>query len=198
MPRPFRRATLVAVAVLAFGLLAWPAAASNGSHGFLSLFPPKPPRDAVATTVHIEQHGVDTDPAACGDYGVEWATNLQADVTTYRDAQGRRLQQKVEVTEDNTVKNTATGLTLRDGPIRFTQTTTYDPATNLRQRIYINGVSVLVVRKHHWPLIDAGPLVIDGQTGRILASVGPHPVRELLDGSFDTSLALPAFCDILE
>ena len=110
MPRPFRRATLVAVAVLALGLLAWPAAASNGSHGFLSLFPPKPPKDAVATTVHIEQHGVDTDPAACGDYGVEWATNLQADVTTYRDAQGRRLQQKVEITEDNTVKNTVTGL----------------------------------------------------------------------------------------
>jgi hypothetical protein len=28
-------------------------------------------------------------------------------------------------------------------------------------------------------------------------SAGPHPVRELLDGSFNIRRALPAFCDIL-
>jgi hypothetical protein len=40
-------------------------------------------------------------------------------------------------------------------------------------------------------------LEVDGQTGEILFSAGPHPVRELLDGSFNINLALPAFCDIL-
>ena len=108
---------------------------------------------------------MDTDLTACGDYGVEWATNLQADITTYRDELGRRVQQVVEITEDNTVKNTVTGLTLRDGPVHFTQTTTYDPATNLRQKIYINGVSVLVTREGYPTLIDTGPLVIDGRPG---------------------------------
>ncbi|HXV94966.1 MAG TPA: hypothetical protein VD695_00310 [Gaiellaceae bacterium] len=46
-------------------------------------------------------------------------------------------------------------------------------------------------------LLDAGHLLIDGQTGRILFSAGPHPVRGLLDGSFNIGLALPGFCDIL-
>ena len=194
MRRPSPRVTSAAVAAVALGLLAWPAAASDGG----SPIAPKPPQGSTSTTVHIEQQGVDTDPAACGDYGVEWATNLQADITTYRDELGRRVQQVVEITEDNTVKNTVTGLTLRDGPVHFTQTTTFDPATNLREKIYINGVSVHVTRPGYPSLIDTGPLVIDGRTGVILDSRGQHPVRELLDGSFDISLALPAFCDILE
>ena len=46
-------------------------------------------------------------------------------------------------------------------------------------------------------LVDTGHLVIDGQTGEILVSAGPHPIRELLDGSFNINLALPGFCDIL-
>jgi hypothetical protein len=28
-------------------------------------------------------------------------------------------------------------------------------------------------------------------------AAGPHPVRELLDGSFNITLALPGFCEIL-
>jgi hypothetical protein len=54
------------------------------------------------------------------------------------------------------------------------------------------------VRRGNERLVDRGPILIDGQTGEILWSAGPHPARELMDGSFDISLALPAFCDILE
>ena len=93
------------------------------------------------------EHGRDTDPAACGDYGVEWDIDLHAVNWTFFDDQGRRVKLVQHVTEDNTVRNTVTGLTLRGG--------------------------------------------------RILWSAGSHPVRELLDGSFNIRRALPAFCDIL-
>jgi hypothetical protein len=53
------------------------------------------------------------------------------------------------------------------------------------------------VRRDDQRLVDRGPILIDGQTGEILFSAGPHPIRELLDGSFDINLALPGFCDIL-
>jgi hypothetical protein len=46
-------------------------------------------------------------------------------------------------------------------------------------------------------IVDRGPILIDGQTGEILWSAGPHPLRELMDGSFETRLVLPGFCDIL-
>ena len=55
----------------------------------------------------------------------------------------------------------------------------------------------MTVRRGDEHLVDRGPILIDGQTGRILFSAGPHPVRRLLDGSFDILRALPAFCDIL-
>ncbi|HSE80258.1 MAG TPA: hypothetical protein VLA87_01045 [Gaiellaceae bacterium] len=47
------------------------------------------------------------------------------------------------------------------------------------------------VRRDGERLIDTGYLEVDGQTGEILFSAGPHPVRELLDGSFNINLALP-------
>lgn len=100
------------------------------------------------------------------------------------------------VREDNTITNTLTGLTLREGPDNFIQTTTFDPETGLRELIFIVGTSVNV-RRGNERLVDRGPILIDGQTGRILWSAGPHPLREFLDGSFDISLALPGFCNIL-
>jgi hypothetical protein len=137
-----------------------------------------------------------TDAAACGDYGVEWDINLTADVTTFFDREGRRVKVVAHLREDNTVENTVTGLSLRDGPVNFVQTTTFDADTGQRERIFIVGTSVNVRRGHQW-LVDRGPILIDGQTGEILFSAGPHPLRELMDGSFDISLALPGFCDIL-
>jgi hypothetical protein len=66
----------------------------------------------------------------------------------------------------------------------------------VRELITIAGTSVNVKRGNE-RLLDIGFLMIDGQTGKILFSAGPHPVRELLDGSFNINLALPGFCDIL-
>jgi hypothetical protein len=137
-----------------------------------------------------------TNPAACGSYGVSWSIDLQAESTTFFDQEGRRTRLVQHISEDNTVTNTVTGLTLRDGPVNFTQTNYFDPETGRRTLIAISGVSVNVVRGDE-RLLDAGHLLIDGQTGQILFSAGPHPVRELLDGSFNIGLALPGFCDIL-
>ena len=144
----------------------------------------------------ITQHNVVSDPAACGTYGVEWDINLTADITTFFDAEGRRTKVVAHIREDNTVRNTVTDLTLRDAPVNFVQTTTFDPETGLRERIFIVGTSVNV-RRGDERLVDRGPILIDGQTGEILFSAGPHPIRELLDGSFDIRRALPGFCEIL-
>jgi hypothetical protein len=137
-----------------------------------------------------------TNPTACGSYGVSWSINLTADNWTFFDRQGRRTKLVQHIREDNTVTNTVTGLTLRDGPVNFVQTNIFDPETGLRELITIAGTSVNVKRGNE-RLLDTGFLVIDGQTGEILFSAGPHPVRELLDGSFNINLALPGFCDIL-
>jgi hypothetical protein len=121
---------------------------------------------------------------------------VHTDNWTFFDDQGRRVKLVQHITEDNTVRNTVTGLTLPDSPVDFVQTSTFDPETGLRRHIFVVGTSV-TVRRGHEHLVDRGPILIDGQTGRILWSAGPHPVRRLLDGSFDIRRALPAFCDIL-
>ncbi len=137
-----------------------------------------------------------TNPTACGSYGVTWNIDLTADIWTFRDDQGRTTKVVQHIREDNTVVNTVTGLTLRDGPVNFVQTNFFDPETGIRELITIAGVS-LNVRRGNERLLDAGFLAIDGQTGEILFAAGPHPVRQLLDGSFNINLALPGFCEIL-
>jgi hypothetical protein len=148
------------------------------------------------TMTETDVQVVHTDPTACGDYGVEWNIDLHAVNWTFFDEAGRRVKLVQHITEDNTVRNTVTGLTLPDSPVDFVQTSTFDPETGLRQHIFIIGTSV-TVRRGNEHLVDRGPILIDGQTGEILFSAGPHPVRELLDGSFDIRRALPAFCHIL-
>ena len=148
----------------------------------------------VRTT--ISQQGTLTNPTACGSYGVEWNINLTVEQTTYFDDQGRRTHVIGHVRENNTVRNTVTGLTLQEGPDDFVQTTYFNPETGLRTLIYIRGVSA-IVRRGDEVLVDKGKIWIDGQTGRIIDSIGPHPLRKLMDGSFNTALALPGFCNIL-
>jgi hypothetical protein len=148
------------------------------------------------TSMTVTQQVSLVDETACGTYGVRWNIDLTADVRTFFDNEGRRTMVVAHVTEDNTVQNTVTGLTLRDGPVNFVQTTTFDPETGRRLLIEIVGTSAHV-RRGNELLIDTGRIVIDGQTLRILESSGPHPLRELLDGSGNTALALPGFCDIL-
>ena len=144
----------------------------------------------------VTSHNVVSDPAACGDYGVEWDINLTADIWTFTDDQGRRVKRVRHVREDNTVMNTVTGLTLRDGPVNFVETITYDAETGERELIFIVGTSA-IVRRGDQTIVDRGPILIDGQTFDILWSAGPHPLRELMDGTSDISLVLPGFCDIL-
>jgi hypothetical protein len=175
------RTILVALLTLAtLPVLAAPAAAE-----------PVPP-----TRTETDVQVTHTDATACGSYGVEWDIDLHAVNWTFFDEAGRRVKLVQHITEDNTVRNTVTGLTLPDSPVDFVQTSTFDPETGLRQHIFIVGTSV-TVRRGAEHLVDRGPILIDGQTGRILHSAGPHPVRELLDGSFDIRRALPAFCHIL-
>lgn len=174
-----------ALAVLAVATVAAPASASADPAGGV------PP---VRTETHRQV--VHADPAACGHYGVEWDIDLRSVNWTFFDDAGRRVKLVQHITEDNTVRNTVTGLTLPDSPVNFVQTSTFDPETGLREHIFVVGTSV-TVRRGEEHLVDRGPILIDGQTGRILWSAGPHPVRELLDGSFDILRALPAFCHIL-
>ena len=84
----------------------------------------------VRTT--ISQQGTLANPTACGSYGVEWNINLTVEQTTYFDDQGRRTHVIGHVRENNTVRNTVTGLTLQEGPDDFVQTTYFDPETGLR------------------------------------------------------------------
>jgi hypothetical protein len=131
-----------------------------------------------------------------GTYGVTWNIDLHNVRWTFTDRQGRVVKWVDHMTEDNTIVNTVTQLTLRDGPADFVQTTTFDPETGRREHIFIVGTSVNVRRGRERP-VDRGPILIDGRTGRILCEAGPHPIRELLHGSFDSRLALPGFCNIL-
>jgi hypothetical protein len=78
----------------------------------------------------ITQQASLTDATACGTYGVTWNIDLTATEWTFTDDQGRRTKTITYVEEDNTVVNTVTGLTLRDGPVNFVDTTTFDVATN--------------------------------------------------------------------
>jgi hypothetical protein len=169
---------LVVVALLMPALFAAPASAA-------------PPTKQVIT----QQTSLEN-VTACGTYGVRWNIDLTATQWTFRDDQGRRTKTITYVEEDNTVVNTVTGLTLRDGPVNFVDTTTYDVATNRPDKILIVGTSVNV-RRGRERLIDTGAILIDGPTRNILWSVGPHPLRELMDGSADIRLALPGFCHIL-
>jgi hypothetical protein len=151
----------------------------------------KPPSHTSVTQERVVENAT-----ACGTYGVSWDIRLKAEITTFFDGQGRRVSVVQHITEDNTIKNTVTGLTLRDGPVDFLQTAFFDPETGIRERVLITGTSVNVVRGDE-RLIDRGTLMIDGQTGKILWSIGNVTVRRTMDGSFDTSKALPAFCHIL-
>ncbi len=151
---------------------------------------------APPTKTTIEQPQGLTHPTACGSYGVQWNINLTNTFWTFVDDQGRLVKRVNHIREDNTVVNTVTGLTLREGPDNFVQTAFFDPETGLRELIFIVGTSA-IVRRGDEVLVDRGPIWIDGQTGKILLSFGPHPLRELMDGSFDTRLALPGFCHIL-
>jgi hypothetical protein len=144
---------------------------------------------------NVTVHNVVSDPAACGDFGVTWDINLVADVTTFFDADGVRVRQAVHIREDNTVTNTVTGLTLREGPDAFMQTTYFLPGGAQVDRITATGLQARVGND----LRDVGRVVLvplGGGAFDLAFAAGPHPVREAADDSTITD-ALAAFCDIL-
>jgi hypothetical protein len=143
----------------------------------------------------VQVHQVVSDPDVCGDFGVVWDINITADLFTFFDSNGVRLRQVIHIQEDNTITNTVSGLTLREGPDSFTQTTYFLPGGTGVDYIVATGLQANVGNE----VRDVGRVMLEplGQ-GRfdLVFAAGPHPIREAAD---DGTLAdaLAGFCDVL-
>jgi hypothetical protein len=173
-----RRLSALAVAALIAAALAAPAQADE----------PTIVRD-------IPVHNVISDPDACGDFGVIWDINLTVDVFTFFDSDGVRVRQLAHVREDNTITNTVTGLTLREGPDSFLQTTYFLPGGTGVDYIVATGLQARVGNE----LMDVGRVVLEPLGGGrfdLVFNAGQHPIREAAD---DGTLvdALAGFCEVL-
>jgi hypothetical protein len=171
-----RLLTLAAVS-LAAAILAAPAAAD-------------PP--TVVREVQLMQ--VVQNPTACGDFGVIWRINITADIHTFFNSDGVRTRQVVHIKEDNTIQNTVTGLTLREGPDSLIQTTYFNENGTIN-RIVAVGLQARVGND----LKDVGRVVLlplGGGRFDLVFAAGQHPVREAADGG-TLADALPAFCGVL-
>ena len=170
-----RAALVVGVALAALGFAAAPASAIE------------PQR--FEQTVH---NAVQDQGQACG-FPVLWDINLTVVGTNFFDADGVRVRQQAHLHEDNTITNLDTGLTIREGPDSFMQTTHFNPDGTVRELV-ATGLAANVQGDE--PFKDVGRVAWLPGTNEIVFSAGPHPVREELEfGSFLTSLR--AFCDVL-
>jgi len=173
-----KRLSALAVAALAVAALAAPAHANE----------PTIVRD-------VQLHQVVSNPTACGDFGVIWDINITADIYTFFDSEGVRVRQVIHIQEDNTITNTVTGLTLREGPDSFTQTTYFLPGGAGVDYIVASGLQARVGNE----LMDVGRVVLEPLGGGrfdLVFAAGQHPVREAADDGRLVD-ALPAFCDVL-
>ena len=102
MATAWRGVVAAALGTVVAAVLAAPAAATHGG------VPP--------TRTETDLQIVHSNPSACGDYGVEWNIDLHSVNLTFFDDAGRRVKLVQHITEDNTVRNTVTGLTLPDSP----------------------------------------------------------------------------------
>jgi hypothetical protein len=142
----------------------------------------------------ITQHRVLQDSGENCGFPVRWTIDLVAERQRFYDQDGHLVRTQLHVHEDNTVINLDTGLTLREGPDSFLQTTYHDADGRVTE-IVATGIAVNILQGH---LQDVGRVVLipDGQGGvDIEFSAGPHPVREAQTGSLIT--ALKAFCGVL-
>ena len=171
-----RRTALVAgIAVAALGLTAATASAVPPQH-----FTAQPPTRIVQDTGQ-----------ACG-FPVRWTIDLTVEGTNFFDSEGRLVRQQAHIHEDNTITNLATGLTLREGPDAFTQTTYFNPDGTVSHFV----ATGLAANVQDGNLKDVGRVAWLPGTNEIVFSAGPHPVREAIEfGNFQT--ALGAFCDVL-
>jgi hypothetical protein len=154
------------------------------------------PAAADAPTIQrdVQLMQVVQNPTACGDFGVIWRINITADVYTYFDANGVRTRQVVHIKEDNTIENTVTGLTLREGPDSLIQTTYFNENGTIDHIVAV-GLQARVGND----LRDVGRVVLlplgAGRFDLVFAA-GQHPVREAADDGRLVD-ALPAFCGVL-
>lgn len=130
-----------------------------------------PTKETVPFTDVIEAH-VD----AC-DRTLRWDIDGVAEVTTYFDNEGDVVRTKAMITELNTITDVDNGVTLREGPVAFTQTTTFnDDGT---ETVEINGLSVNVVSGEN-RVVDVGRLVVlIGPEPEVLHMSGRHDIRGL-------------------
>ena len=134
-------------------------------------------------------------PTACGDFGVIWRINITADIYTYFDSDGVRTRQVAHLKEDNTITNTVTGLTLREGPDSLIQTTHFKEDGRTVDFIVAVGLQARVGNE----LMDVGRVVLlplGGGRFDLVFAAGQHPVREAADDGRLVD-ALPAFCGVL-
>lgn len=174
MRRTAMVALVAAAAVLGFG--AAPAAAV-------------PPQEIPLTEIH---NPVQDQGQACG-FPVLWDIRLTLEGWNFFDEVGNRVRQQLMIREDNTITNLDTGLTLREGPDSFMQTTIFNPDGSVAE-IIATGLAANVQGDE--PLKDVGRVVWLPGTNEIVFSAGPHPVREAVEfGNFLDGLR--AFCDAL-
>jgi hypothetical protein len=144
------------------------------------------------TTVDPPPNIVQDNGEACG-FPVRWAIDISAvDITNFYDSEGRRVRQQAHITEDNTITNLNTGLTLREGPDHFMQTVyfgedgrpTHFVATGLAANVFGTDVK------------DVGRVVWLPGTNEVVFSAGKHDLREAIQfGTFADALVV--FCDVL-
>lgn len=136
---------------------------------------------------------VEDDGEACG-FPVRWDIHFVSEVTRFFDEDGQLVREHAQLTEDNTVTNLATGLEVRDGPVRFIQRTLFQPDGTAI--IEANGLSVNV-QAETGTVRDVGRFVLAStpEGPVVLQSAGVHPARELFVDGFPAVLA--AFCDVL-
>lgn len=167
-------ALVTAAAALAFGAV--PAEAN-------------PPQKIPLTEIH---NPVQDQGQACG-FPVLWDIRLTIEGWNFFDNEGNRVRQQLHIREDNTITNLDTGLTLREGPDSFMQTTIFNPDGSVAE-IIATGLAANVQGDER--LKDVGRVVWLPGTNEIVFSAGPHPVRENVEfGNFLT--ALRSFCDVL-
>jgi hypothetical protein len=131
----------------------------------------------------------------CG-FTVRWEMDLEFEGKNFFDSDGTLVRQQLHIREENTAANVDSGLVLREGPDRFTQTTYFNPDGTI-EKIVANGQAVNVQGGDE-RLKDVGHVVlVPTGPGRfeIAAASARHPVREATTGPLVE--ALKAFCDVL-
>jgi hypothetical protein len=147
------------------------------------------PQRIPLTEVH---NPVQDQGQACG-FPVLWDIRLTLEGWNFFDNDGNLVRQQLKIREDNTITNLDSGLTLREGPDAFMQTTIFNPDGSVAELI-ATGLAANVQGDER--LKDVGRVVWLPGTNEIVFAAGQHPVREAVEfGSFLDGLR--SFCDVL-